>query len=361
MKMGFAMATRADDAALRRLLRENPLRGAVSVRFEREPDYFRGADLAGGADKTIIAHDGARLVCMGRCTERACWLDGRESRVGYLAELRLDAAARARFGILRDGYEFFHALQRDDPAAIYFTSIAADNERARRLLESGLRGLPAYAFLAELDTLLVAAPHHQRTTKIRVEHATPERIPDLLRVLKEHGRRHQLATVWTAETLRALERHGLPLERFLLGFDGGEIVACGALWDQRTFRQTVICGYSRALTIARPFVNFASRFTGTMRLPRVGSTLAHAFLSPFAFADGREEMLPDFVAAFLPLAARLGVEFLMLALPTGDPRLPDLKRRFATRTWRSRLYRVSWPEQPSLEVRGTFLPDVALL
>ncbi len=357
----FAVATRADDAAIRRLLRENPMRGAVSVGIEREPDYFRGADLAGGEDQTIVARDGARLVCMGRCTRRECWVDGAARRVGYLAELRLDAAARGRFGILRDGYGFFHALQRDDPADLYFTSIAADNDRARRLLENGARGLPAYAFLAELDTLLVAVPRRPRAGRLSVEAATPERVPDLLRVLNGHGRRHQLAAVWTAERLRALAQHGLPLERFLLALNGGQVVACGALWDQRGFRQTVIRGYSRALAVARPFVNLASRILGTPRLPHCGSVLAHAFLSPLAFAEGAEAMLPDFIAEFFPLATRVGVEFLTLALPTNEPRLPALRRRFSTRTWRSRLYRVAWPAQASHDLSGTFLPEVALL
>lgn len=358
----FAVATRADDAAIRRLLRENPMRGAVSVGFEREPGYFRGADLAGGVDQTIVAHDGARLVCMGRCTDRECWVDGRETRVGYLAELRLDAAARGRFGILRWGYEFFRELHRDDPAAVYFTSIAADNERARRLLESGVRGLPAYAFLSALDTLLVAVPRRVRTSRLRVECATQERVPDLLRVLNAHGLRHQFAAVWTAERLAALAEHGLPLERFLLACDGDEIVACGALWDQRGFRQTVIHGYSRSLAIARPFVSFASHILGTPRLPLPGTVLAHAFLSPLAFVKGAEAMLPDFIEAFFPLAAQSGVEFLTLALPTTDPRLPALRRRFSTRTWRSRLYRVSWPGQPCIDFEAAgFLPDVALL
>lgn len=362
MKVRFAAATPADDAALRRLLRENPMRGAVSVRFEREPDYFRGANLAGGVDQTIVAHDGGRLVCMGRCTERACWVDGHETRVGYLAELRLDSVARGRFGILRDGYEFFREMQGADPAAVYFTSIATDNERARRLLESGTRGLPRYDFLAELDTLLVAVPRRPRKTKLRVEAATPEHVPDLLRVLNASGRRHQLAAVWTAENLAALAERGLPLERFLLAIADGEVVACGALWDQRGFRQTVIHGYSRALAVARPCVNFASRILGTPHLPRPGAVLAHAFLSPLAIAVGAEAMLPDFVEAFFPLAARAGVVFLTLALPTTDSRLPTLRWRFTTRTWRSRLYRVAWPEQPRSDFEAArFLPDVALL
>lgn len=358
----FAVATEADDAAIRRLLRENPMRGAISLSFEREPDYFRGANLAGGDDRTIVTFADGRLVCMGRCTERECRVNGASRRVGYLGELRLDETARGRFGILRDGYGFFHDLQRDDPAELYFTSIAADNDRARRLLERGARGLPRYHFLGELDTLLVAVPRRPRSRRLRVEVATPDHVPDMLCVLNAGC--HQLAAVWTAERLHALAAHGLPLHRFLLAFDGGEVVACGALWDQRSFRQSVIRGYSRPLTIARPVVNLASRVLGTPRLPRGGSVLAHAFISPLALASEAEAKLPDFVEAFFPLASQIGAEFLTLALPTLDPRLPALRHRFSTRTYRSRLYRVDWPGLTPVGFGGTdwpFLPDVALL
>ena len=357
----FARAGREDDAAIRRLLRDRPMRGAVSVGLEREPEYFRGADIAGGVDETIVAYDDANLVCMGRCTRRECWVNGGAQSVGYLAELRLDAGARGRFRILRDGYEFFHRRQREKPADLYFTSIAADNDRARRLLEKGARGLPAYSFLAELDTLLIAVPRNPRRTNLHVEGATPARVPELLSLLNAHGRRHQLAAVWTQERLRALEQHGLPLERFLLVFDKGTLVGCGALWDQRGFRQTVIRGYARPLTVAQPIINFASRILGTPRLPRAGSVLAHAFLSPLACTEGAEAMLPDFMTAFLPLAARCGAEYLTVARPASDPRRSALQRHFTTRTWRSRLYRVSWPGETGPAAGGTFLPDVALL
>lgn len=360
----FALATNADDADIRRLLRNNAMPGAVSLTFEREPDYFRGAAIAGAHDQTIVAFRNGRLVCMGRCAWRDCWVDGVPRRVGYLGELRLDAAARGRFGILRDGYRFFHALQRDRPAELYFTAIAAGNEHARRLLERGARGLPAYYFLAELETLLVAVPRRPRATSLRIDTATPERLPDVLRLLNESARRHELATVWTADTLRSLALDGLPLNRFLIALDSGEIVACGALWDQRAFRQTVIRGYSRALTAARPLVNFAGRFLRAPRLPRVGSVLDHAFLSPLAFASGAEALLPDFIEAFLPLAEQAGAEFLTIALPPMDSQLPALRRRFSTRTWRSRLYRVDWPGEAPFgfgKRAAPFLPDVALL
>jgi len=69
--------------------------------------------------------------------------------------LRLDAAYAGRFDILRRGYQFFRELQADAPADFYFTSIAADNERARRLLERGLPSMPRYEFIGEFVTVLL--------------------------------------------------------------------------------------------------------------------------------------------------------------------------------------------------------------
>ena len=66
----FALATEADEPAIRRMLRDNPMRGSIDVSFEREPGYFRGAALAGGDDETIVAYAEDELVCMGRCTRR---------------------------------------------------------------------------------------------------------------------------------------------------------------------------------------------------------------------------------------------------------------------------------------------------
>jgi len=181
---------------------------------------------------------------MGRCTRRSCWVDGTARRVGYLSELRLDATARGRFRILRDGYQFFRTLQQDAPAHLYFTSIAADNHRARSLLEKGARGLPAYAFLAELDTLLVAIPRRPGAAKLRVESATLEHVPEIVRVLNDPGAAPPTCRSMDCGNLARSCTQVLPLDRFFVVPDGRKIVACGALWDQRDFRQTVIHSYS---------------------------------------------------------------------------------------------------------------------
>ncbi len=361
-KARFSVATANDNAAIRRLLRENPMPGAISLSLEREPDYFRGADIGGAEDETILVSERDKLVCMGRCSLRTSWINGAPQRVGYLAELRLDASAQGRFDLLRRGYRYFQELHESDPPRCYFTSIAADNDRARRLFESGRKGLPTYEFLGEFVTLLVAVPRRAMTGKLRVEVGAPERVEEMADVLNQQAKAQQLAAVWTAASLRSLAKHGLPLDRFQLVLEGGKIIACGALWDQRAFRQTVIRSYSFSLSTARPLINLAAQLFGTPHLPSVDTTLSHAFLSPLGFEAGRESILADFVESFFPSATRLRLEFLTLGMPAQDPRLNSLRRRFSTRAYHSRLYRVSWPGGVSAPLKqASAFPDVALL
>ena len=360
----FVVATRDDDAAIRRLLRDNPMPGAISLSLEREPAYFLGANIGYADDQTILAFESERLVCMGRCTFRTCWVNGHPRRIGYLGELRLDASAQGRFDLLRRGYRYFHKLHQTTPTECYFTSIAADNDRARRLFESGHRGLPSYEFLGGFITILIAVPQRKRMGKFRIENGSPERAADMVAMLNHHAQTHQLAAVWTEENLRSLADHALSLDHFQLAMEGERILACGALWDQRAFRQTVIRGYARGLSAARPLINLGAQFLGTTRLPPMGTTLRHAFISPIAFEAGYESLLPDFVETFFTMATRRGIEFLTLGLPAHDARLPALRRRFSTRSYHSGLYRVSWKgdiSSPFSPEMALFFPEVALM
>ena len=60
-RVPFALATPADDADIRCLLRENPMPGQITLTLEREPDYFADADLPGTVKQTIIANQGGGI------------------------------------------------------------------------------------------------------------------------------------------------------------------------------------------------------------------------------------------------------------------------------------------------------------
>lgn len=374
----FALATKADDTAIRRLLRENPMRGAISVSIEREPDYFHGTQIAGAEDQTILAFAHGRLVCMGRCSVRERYINGRIHRVGYLSELRLDHTVAGRFDILRRGYQFFHELNRDHQVDFYFTSITADNARSVRFLERGLPGMPKYEQLTDFVTLLIPIPRKPGRLKrlnaramsrlkpdnIEVVTSSERHIYALTEALNSQAKHFNLAAVWREEKLSSLKQHGLGLSQFTMFIQAGRVIACAALWDQRPFRQTVIRGYSPGISLIRPLLNFGDKLFGSSRLPPAGSTLAHGFLSPLAVAPNDRESLLAMVELSLVTSANRGLDFLTLGFTAGDPRLAFVQDHFRCREYKNQLFQVRWNNENSERIilnRNPVFPEVALL
>jgi hypothetical protein len=355
----FSLATEADDAGIRRLLRENPMAGRISLSLEREPDYFTEARYCGTEHQTILARDQGRVVCVGTCSFRQRFVNGTPRRVGYLGGLRLDARLGGRSDILRRGYRYFRALQRVNPADFYFTSIAADNHRARQFLERNLPGMPRYEHFGDFVTMLLPVPRSGRVEAF--ETSAPD-ARESLAVLHEHNSRYQFAPHWTAEELRALRPLGLRAGDFRAVRDRGKPVACAALWDQRSFKQAVIRGYTARLAWARPWINFAARVLRRPGLPAAGAVLAHAAVSHLAVPADRPEKLADLIRSLFPLARSERIEWLTLGFAAADPRRAALRTRFAAREYRSCLYRVRWPELPGEALDGRLpFPEVALL
>jgi hypothetical protein len=365
--LSFEIASPRHDAAIRRLLRESTMRGMISLTFEREPSFFGGAVRKGDRESTIVALDGERVISMGRCLERLCFLDGNPKRVGYLSELRLDASFQGRFDLLRKGYAFTREHLLKDPADIYFTSIAVDNVRARRLLERGAPGLPTYIHLANLETHLIPVGRRQTARSnhsLEIERATSDQAAELASFLNKQSSPFDLSTVWSEDLLLEETGTGRVIDSFHISTRRSEMVACAALWDQRSFRQTVVRGYASPVKFVRPILNLIALATGTPPLPTVGSILAHAFLSPFAVSQDAEGIGLALVEAMMPLAREAGLSFLTLSLDSNDPAGISLRRRFHPRVYHSRLYRVDWAGFPAATERrtpGLVLPDAAFL
>ena len=362
----FVLATREDDAAIRRLLRENALNGEISLTFEREPNYFDGSQIAGADDQTFLAFENGRLVCMGRCSIRDRYINGEVRRVGYLSDLRLDASERGRFDLLRRGYHFFRDLQLNHPADFYFTSITADNVRSLRFLERGLPGMPVYKPIADFVTLLipVVARAGRRFDSKKYTHRMPVPLSTVLEFLNSQARQYNLAAVWDEEKIHSSQHHGLPLANFQWLMDGEKIVACSALWDQRSFKQIVIRGYSPRLALVRPGLNFVAAALGGPKLPPIGSTLAHGFLSPLATLQNDHQSLLAIIESSFPIAAQCGLDFITVGFAADDPRLAGVRSRFRCREYVNRLFQIYWKDEDSARIAlngGLVFPEVALL
>ncbi|MBI2932012.1 MAG: hypothetical protein HYY16_10215 [Planctomycetes bacterium] len=279
-----------DDADLRRLLRETPMQGDVSLSFEREPDFFAGCSIEGDLSQTFIMRERASGALVGMAARSAfeAYLNGAPSRVGYLSRLRVAPPFRGRRSVWMEGARRILPMIRDEAVRIHITTIVADNLPARRLLEAGLPGMPKYRPVDRFYTYLLppGGVRGRRPAGVTLERGGPHRLGEIVSCLQRNGARFQFAPRWTAEDLVSPQRcRGLAPEDFHVAVREGHVVGCLAVWNQESFKQVVVRGYARHWMWKRRLLKILGTLVPLPRLPDVGVAMRLGWISHVA-VDG---------------------------------------------------------------------------
>ncbi len=344
----YELATPADDATLRALLRDNTLPSWVTMSMEREPSWFAAAGRL-GREWSVVAREDSIPVGMYACSEQMVHLNGVPVELGYLNSLRVGPGYRNRFALLRGGYESIRKLRPARGPELWFTSIAAENDTARRLLEANLKGMPRYSFLNELATLVVSRAHgHKRGLWRR---AAAGELPRICEFYNAAVGRFNLAPWLTPESAAGTQAPFFVAER------QGRLLASMALWNQQSYRQIVVRGYRQPLRALRPAYNLFARATKRVTWPRAGEVLDSACLAYFAVSDAGEGDLEALVADALSWCP---TRTMLFGLHGRNPWLGRLQSKFRPECYRTRLYTVSFDGGAAVDARPA-QPEVALL
>ena len=346
----FRVAGVDDDAELRRLLRDNPMAGAIEVSLEREPNAFFAGAVEGDRHDAIVARDAARDRAIGMASRSVYrgFVNGRPCPVGYLGQLRLDREYRGRPRLLAQGFSLIASLRDPHDLPFDLTSIVADNTVARRVLSARLPGLPEYRELEAFTTLIIPVWRTRREPpagSVEVRTAVGGDHDAIAACLARNRARYQFARCWSADDLRspAISR-GLAPEDFVLAMRGGGVVGCLALWDQGGFKQIVVRGYSRHMRWARAGLGLAARVLATPPLPEPGHPVPHAYISHVAMDNDDPEVFAALFRTAYGRARRRKLTCVIAGFAARHPFLAALRRDYAAWTYASQLYTVHWPD-----------------
>lgn len=346
----YQLAGPADDGAVRRLLAAQGMPAWVELTLEREPSFFAEATDR-DAEYAVLARAAgeAEPIGMYTCATHPVYRNGHAARVGYLGGLRVVPRWRRRARLLRDGYASIGRLIPGQSAAgFWYTSVAEDNDGARRLLERGLPGLPTYRCVGALATLAIAtAQAREACTLRRAQHTD---VDELLAFHRNRAIGHNFSAVLDAERI---ERIGIG--NFLLHGAPGRLRGCVALWDRRTSRQIVAHRYRGPLRHLRLAYNALARPLRRVRLPPPGAALECHFLAFAASAGDARDL-----AHLLRAALAYGPSPVALVGVPADGPLHRALARIASFTYRTRIYTVSFGAPPEVDDRPVH-PEVALL
>ncbi len=348
MDVIFELATAADDAAIRRILRTNPLSGGVTVTYEREPNYFLGCGTMGRSWEVVVARrqtDG-EVVGFGCRAVRPHFVNGRMEQIGYLSQLRVDRPFRGTWLPSR-GFRFLHQLHIDRPAPAYLATITEENTDARGILvDHPPRHFPAFREVDRLHTLalIVRPPRALPASPYDIARGSSADLGAIIAFLREHGAAKQFFPAYEVDDFGGgSATRGFRVDDFIVARSHGEIAGVIGLWDQSAYKQMVVQAYGGFLRRARPLYNAGVRLMGAQLLPEVGQAIRSIYASFVCIAGNDPDIFRVLLRSAYNLAARRGYAYLLIGLSVRDPLLA-IARRYAHITYRSRLYLVCWQD-----------------
>jgi hypothetical protein len=318
--------------------------GAVSIRFARDPDYFLGASIMGNPCEVLVVrnHGDGRVAAMGCRAERAAFVNGLDSRLGYIGQIRVAEGFRGAWLVQRGAQWFKDRGERD---LLYFGVIASENPRARRLL-TGAR-LPGGVSVRRMSGMttcaIVLGPRRVPTSRgVDVRPCTHEGLGELVAFLQRHGPRRQFFPAYRAEDFTSGARmRGLKAEDIMVARRGDEVVGTLAAWDQSAYKQDVVEDYGPALRRLRPLYDLAAKALGFAPLTPPGAAIPLAFAACVCIADDDLNVMRLLLAACSQRVRAGGKAFLMLGLADNDPLLPVARQTLHV-PYHSDLFAASW-------------------
>ncbi len=347
MELQVGLASSADDHAIRGLCRREPMPGNIVVAYEREPEFSLGCRVTGDAFQVLAARNGedGEVVGVACRSTRTLFINGHSHRLGYLGQLRIDQKFRGRW-LLSKGFSLLKQLHERDPVPAYLVSIIAGNDEAEAILvRKPRKSFPSFHHVADFCTLAISLGRAKSPfqSKVEISSATPVQIPELVKFLQAHGQKRQFFPEWTEGSLRELTACDLRIEDILVARRNGEIAGIAGFWDQSTYKQTIVHGYSRWLKAAAPFYNFGAHWIGRIPLPRPGTKLRSAYVAFLSIANDDTHVFAAILRKLYDLAHSREFDFLLVGLDARDPLLPVAKK-YSHFIYASRLYLAEWPD-----------------
>lgn len=341
------LADNSDEAELRRRMASDHMQGAMTLSFRREPDYFLGCGVQGDHSQIIKCVDSRSgcIVALGARHSTRLFVNGIESPLGYLSDLRGDKAVRKRT-LLARGYAFLRQLHVADRLPMYFSVILDGNDEAIAALTTARAGLPIYE---DRGRILTPAIHLDRRQPelpckgVTVRRGTDSDMPQVFEFIRREHAKKQLAPCYRHSDLGSPRLLGLQPEHFYVAYRGDEIVGSVATWDQSKFRQTHVEQYSGSLRLAKPFFNIAARISTLHPLPAVGEKIPYIYLSLIATENNRTDIFATLLRTVYREQRNRNYHFLIAGLHEQDP-LSEVLSDYRSIDAGGRLFLIYYPE-----------------
>lgn len=280
-------ATETDNDELIELNRLTPMAGVISLRIDREPDFFRLTRLR-GESIVLVAVAEQRIVGCVTASVRSVYIDGTAHRVAYVADLRAHPALAGR-GVPRRLLQALLEYRDSFDVDLCSCVVAAGNTRVLEVLER-VDGVAPFTPLGRFFVYSIL-PSPVRPSRNPYVLATParEQLFELCHLVDGFNTGYQLAPVIAEQDLRASE--GSSALRTLAAFSNGTIQASISVFDAQFAKSNVVVEVPPPLRVVAGILRLGGAVVPMIPPPQVGEPLRMLYLRHVAFRPGHREAL----------------------------------------------------------------------
>jgi hypothetical protein len=130
---------------------------------------------------------------------------------------------------------------------------------------------------------------------------------------------------------------------------GSKITATIGVWDQSTYKQPIVAGYTGLYRVARPLANLAAQLGLSAKLPGVGESFPYLYASFLNCEPGREADLTKLLQQVIAEWSGRGYTYLLIGAHERHP-LSGLLSKMSTMRLLSTVYRVYWEDSMNAQL-----------
>jgi len=328
------LANSKDEKAIVTFLQKNEMDGPIKLGLERTPDFFKSLDIE-GHEKQVIVIKNNDIHGLAICS----WKKSYPENIVYLHSLKLSSSIRGSRALFL-GFKKLKSLIKDN--SIIYTTILSNNKTAIKVLTSKRVGLPNYIYQGEILSYMFKSLSESKSLQTNIRSIKSSDINNLITFWKDQAKNRSLMP-------EVNESHFLTYSGPLLGYQmkniliaekNGVIIASLAFRNVFNWKAWVVKGYSKSISILKPFINIYSALRGIPNLPNKGP-ITNTYMG--AWYLSAEGLTP---ARHLLEKARemIGEKSqLLLALHEDDP-LNECCHQVPKRILKSKLYTIRWDD-----------------
>jgi predicted N-acetyltransferase YhbS len=312
-------ATNADNDALLVLTRATPMGGRISLRIDREPDFFSLLRARGDAVVYVATHDQEVIGCLSAAIHSS-YVRGTLEKIAHVGDMKVHPNFRGRRVTLR----LIAALQvhlQSEGVDVCF-SLVADGNKPVMTIAEGKHGTPAQVQLGRFFVEeLIPSPFRRKSRRYLIEPACEQDVPEIAGILDGLSRKMNFAPPIHSDDVQKLIEPGGPeaFRSLLVAREAGRVVATLTVEDTRTLRQNVLVGLPTSLRIVVAVLRVLVLPIPGLSVPHVGSQLSMLYVRFMGCMEGCEEALRPLIAEARALAYRHRFTFLSVGLHERDP------------------------------------------